>query len=71
MHFGLIGSDFCSSHLERACSRAGKITAAYMTEVLAQRMEGVQDFGKLVFLGKDSERAQEYPINKNLVVLGR
>ncbi|CAL8463591.1 g3125 [Coccomyxa elongata] len=42
-----------------------------MTEVLAQRMEGAQEFGKLVFLDKDGERAQEYPINKNLVVLGR
>ncbi len=42
-----------------------------MTDVLAQRMEGVQEFGKLVFLDKDGERAQEYPISKNLVVLGR
>lgn len=42
-----------------------------MTEVLAARMDSVQGFGKLVFLDKSGERAQEYPINKNLVVLGR
>ncbi len=42
-----------------------------MTEVLAQSLETAQEYGKLVFLDKDGERAQEYPINKNLVVLGR
>ena len=30
-----------------------------------------QDYGKLVFLGKEGQRAQEYPINKSIVVLGR
>lgn len=42
-----------------------------MTEVLAQPLEPAHDYGKLVFLDKDGERAQQYPINKNLVVLGR
>ena len=30
-----------------------------------------QDYGRLVFLGKEGQRAQEYPINKAVVVLGR
>ncbi|KAK9917599.1 hypothetical protein WJX75_006241 [Coccomyxa subellipsoidea] len=42
-----------------------------MTEGLAQPLEAAHEYGKLVFLDKDGERAQQYPINKNLVVLGR
>ena len=30
-----------------------------------------QDWGRLVFLDKEGQRAQEYPINKPVVVLGR